>query len=157
MLKQAIHANRSERGSSLLEALVAIVIFSIGILALIGLQAVSIKNSSDAKYRADAALLANQIIGQIWVDRANIASYAHYDGGTVCNFSNAASGLTAVTDWVAEINRVLPRASLGNAAIAQIALTTPIANTRQVAVTICWQSPQETTPHNFVATAHISL
>lgn len=157
MLKQVIRANRSERGSSLLEALVAIVLFSIGLLGLIGLQAVSIKSTSDAKYRADAALLANQIIGQMWVDRANIDSYAHFSGGAACNFSNAASGLTTVTNWVAEINRVLPRASLGNAQIAQIALTTPIANTRQVTVTVCWQSPQENTPHNFVTTAHINL
>lgn len=157
MLTQAIQSAQGQRGSSMLEALVAIVLFSIGLLGLIGLQAVSIKNSSDAKYRADAALLANQIIGQIWVDRGNIDSYAHFNGGAACNFSNAASGLTAVTDWVTEINRVLPRASLGNAAIAQIALTTPIANTRQVAVTICWQSPQETSPHNFVAMAHINL
>lgn len=157
MLKQAIQSTQGQRGSSILEALVAIVLFSIGLLGLIGLQAVSIKNSADAKYRADAALLANQIIGQIWVDRANIDSYAHRAGGAVCNFGNTVSGLTAVTDWVAEINRVLPRAALGNAQIAQIALTTPIANTRQVTVTVCWQSPQETTPHNFVTTAQINL
>lgn len=157
MLKQVTNSTHRQRGSSLLEAVVAIFIFSIGVLGLVGLQAVSVKNSSDAKYRADAALLANQIIGQMWVDRANIDSYSHYGGGAACNFSSSASGLTSVTDWMTEISRVLPRAGLGNAQIAQIALTTPIANTRQVAVTICWQSPQEPTPHNFVATAHINL
>jgi type IV pilus assembly protein PilV len=157
MLKKGLHLNRRQSGSSLLEAVVAIFIFSIGVLGLVGLQATSVKSSSDAKYRADAALLANQIIGQMWVDRANIDSYSHYSGGSVCNFTSSASGLTAVTDWVTEIGRVLPRAGLGNAQIAQIALSTPIANTRQVAVTICWQSPQEASPHNFVTTAQINL
>jgi type IV pilus assembly protein PilV len=43
----------------LLEALIAILIFSFGILGLVGLQANAINLSTDAKYRADAALLAN--------------------------------------------------------------------------------------------------
>ena len=60
-----------QQGSVLLEGLIAILIFSMGILALVGLQAAAIKNSSDAKYRADASYLANQIIGQMWADRAN--------------------------------------------------------------------------------------
>ena len=35
--------------------MVAIFIFSIGVLAVIGMQAVSIRTAADAKYRADAA------------------------------------------------------------------------------------------------------
>ena len=157
MLRNAPPINRSQAGSTMIEALVAIFIFSIGVLALIGLQAVSIKTSIDAKYRADAAFLANQVIGQMWVDRANIGNYAHYSGGSACNFSGSASSVTAVTNWVAEITRTLPAASLSAAKIAQISVTTPISGTRQVTVTVCWQSPQETTPHNFVATAHINI
>lgn len=57
-------------GVILLEALIAILIFSMGILAVIGLQAASIKNTNDAKYRAEASYLANQIIGKMWVDTA---------------------------------------------------------------------------------------
>lgn len=152
--QQAIYR---QRGSTLLEALVAIFIFSIGVLGLIGLQAVSIKNSIDAKYRADAAFLANQIIGQMWVDRGNIDNYAHYVTGGPCSHTGAASTLAPVTNWIAEIGKTLPAASLTAAKIAQIQVTTPIANTKQVTVTVCWQSPQETSPHNFVATAHINL
>lgn len=146
-----------QRGSTLLEALVAIFIFSIGVLALIGLQAVSIKNSIDAKYRADAAFLANQIIGQMWVDRANIDNYAHYATGTPCAQSGSASTQTAVTNWVADVQKTLPGSSLSAATIAQISISTPIASTKQVKVTVCWQSPQETSPHNFVATAHLNI
>lgn len=65
-----------QRGSILLEGLIAILIFSMGIIALIGLQAASIKNASDAGYRTEAASLANEVIGQMWLDQANLASYA---------------------------------------------------------------------------------
>lgn len=157
MLSSPLSIRAKQQGSTLIEALVAILIFSIGILALIGLQAVSIKTSIDAKYRADAAFLANQVIGQMWVDRANIGSYAHYTGGSTCNFSGSASSQTAITNWIAEITRTLPSASLSASKIAQISITTPISGTRQVTVTICWQSPQEASPHNFVATAHINI
>lgn len=51
----------------LLEALIAILIFSIGILAIVALQAVSIKLAGDAKYRSDAALLAEEMLAQMWV------------------------------------------------------------------------------------------
>ena len=51
----------------LIESLLAILIFSLGILALVGLQAAAVKQSADAKYRTEAALLANEIIGQMWV------------------------------------------------------------------------------------------
>jgi len=146
---------KQQRGSTLLEALIAILIFSMGIIALMGLQAASIKNSIDAKYRADASYLANQIIGQMWVDRANLDNYAHNPTvGTVCAPTGAASTLTKVTtDWLPQIAAALPGAT---SAKQQISVTTPLANTRQVTVTICWQGPQETTPHNFVATAQIN-
>lgn len=144
-----------QRGSALLEALIAILIFSMGIIALMGLQAASIKNSIDAKYRADAAYLANQIIGQMWVDRANIDSYAHKPsvGASICTPSGAASSYAAVTAWLAQVGTLLPNATT---AMQQITVTTPYTNTKQVTVTVCWRGAQETTPHNFVATAQIN-
>jgi type IV pilus assembly protein PilV len=41
----------------LLEALVAILIFSISLLALVGMQAMAVRNVGEAKYRADASFL----------------------------------------------------------------------------------------------------
>jgi len=53
-------------GVILLETLIAVLIFSIGILALVGLQAVMISNTSDAKYRSEASLIAQKRIAEIW-------------------------------------------------------------------------------------------
>ena len=49
-----------QSGIMLLEALIAVLIFSLGILAVIALQAVAIKLTGDAKYRTDATLMANR-------------------------------------------------------------------------------------------------
>ncbi len=65
-----------QRGIVLLEGMIAILIFSFGILAIVGLQAAAIKHTTDAKYRVDASFLANQSIGLMWADRANLASHA---------------------------------------------------------------------------------
>jgi type IV pilus assembly protein PilV len=71
--------NESQKGVALLEALIAILIFSLGILGLIGLQANATKTASQAKYRIDASQIASQRIGTIWVDQANLASYNESD------------------------------------------------------------------------------
>lgn len=145
---------KGQGGSTLLEALVAILIFSMGVLALVSLQAVSIKNSIDAKYRADASYLANQIIAQMWVDRGNIDNYGHYQTGAVCApFTGSASGNANVTAWVAQVASLLPGAASNK---TQIQVST-VGTTKQVKVTVCWQGPQETSAHNFVVTAQINL
>ena len=151
---------QSQRGSVLLEALFAILIFSIGLLALVALQAVSIKNSIDAKYRSDASYVANQIMAQMWIDRtpAVLDSYAHNPAGPVCNFTVAPSGNAKVTDWVTQIGGLLPGAGANR---TQIQVTTPAGTTtRLVKVTVCWQGPQVTADpapvHNFAVTAQIN-
>jgi len=149
------HPMHRQAGASLLEALVAILIFSMGIIALMGMQAASIKNSIDAKYRADAAYLANQIIAQMWVDRGNIDSYAHYAtaGATACTPGGSASTLTKVTSWTAQAASTLPGATASKQSIS----ITNLSSAKQVTVTVCWKSPQETATHNFVTTAQINI
>jgi type IV pilus assembly protein PilV len=66
---------RLQQGVVLLETLIAILIFSMAVIAIIGVQAVMIKNTSDAKYRSDASYIAQQRIGLMWSDPDNIASY----------------------------------------------------------------------------------
>ena len=69
-----------QRGATLLEAMVGILIFSLGILALVGMQALAIKQVNDAKYRADASFFANQIIGEMWVNRGSLNTDFAYPG-----------------------------------------------------------------------------
>lgn len=60
----------SQKGVVLLESLIAILVFSLGVLGIVGLQAAMIKSTADAKYRSEANLIAQQRIGQLWADPA---------------------------------------------------------------------------------------
>lgn len=140
-------------GLILIESLMAVAIFSFGILALISMQAIAIKQASDAKLRADASYLAGQIISQMWADRANLANYRHYVNGSDCVFTGTTAASANVTTWLGDSTKkgtvigALPNAT------SQIKVET---GTNLITVTVCWRAPQETTTHNFTSTALIS-
>jgi type IV pilus assembly protein PilV len=133
---------KREQGVMLLEALIGILIFSIGILSMVAMQAVAIGTISDAKYRSDASFLANQIITQIWLDRgvnmANMTSYA-YPGGTATELSN----------WITKVNNALPQTTGANAPAITVTLTGTPATSGTVDVTIKWQPPNSGTAHSY--------
>lgn len=140
--------SRNQSGMLLIEALVAIVIFSVGILALIGLQAKAISLNTDAQYRADAAILANQLIGRLAVAApASAASFAHRaSGSTLCAPSGSDSTEPTVTDWLREVNATLPGADTSK---QQITIDT---TNNVVVVTLCWKANGGTTHNNVVTT-----
>jgi type IV pilus assembly protein PilV len=67
-----IPSRPSQQGVVLIEALIAILIFSIGVLGIVGLQASMIKNTSESKYRAEANNIAQQQIGMLWATPDNL-------------------------------------------------------------------------------------
>lgn len=109
----------AQQGIVLLEALIAILIFSIGILGLVGLQAVMIKNSTDARFRSDASVIAQQRIGLIWSDPSN------------------ASFLEAATD----ISAVLPGGTRTTTQISAVQNPSTLAWSREFLVTVNWSPP----------------
>lgn len=52
-----------------------IVIFTIGVLGLIGVQTAMVRAQSSANFRAEAAQLASDVVARMWVDTANVADY----------------------------------------------------------------------------------
>ena len=137
----SLKSNAGQRGATLLEALIGILIFSIGILALVGMQALAIKHMSDAKYRSDAAFLANEIIGQMWVNRASLGTYA---------FAGAGAPPVAIDSWVTSIQNALP----GVTAAANLPIITVAGTT--VTVTVRWQLPGGADVHRHITMAYIN-
>ena len=88
----------AQRGGLLLEALIGILLFSIGILAVVALQGSATKAVTEAKFRSDASFLADQLVGQIWANRANATTYA-YVGGTAP---------PVLANWIGLVNARLP-------------------------------------------------
>jgi type IV pilus assembly protein PilV len=142
----------NQAGSVVLEALIAILIFSVGILGLIGMQTTAVSNVSDAKYRADASFFADQIIGQMWASRVTSTdasgvttyqvdpSYA-WPGGTPNLLVQTWAGQSGVAGY-------LPQ---GSAVVAISA-----ANPQQVSVMISWLPPKATSAHRHTAVAFIN-
>lgn len=75
MTERLFQGRLRQGGYVLIEALIAILIFSIGVLALVGLQAEMAKNTSDSQFRAEATYIAQQRIGVMWADPDHLASY----------------------------------------------------------------------------------
>lgn len=80
-----------QSGLALLEGLIAILIFSMAVLAVVGLQATAISKGSESQYRADAAFLANQLLAQMWVH----AGAGVLIGGVIQPGNAAALGVAA--------------------------------------------------------------
>ena len=156
-----------QTGFFLLEALVAILIFSLGILGLVAMGSLAINAQNDAQYRTEAANYASDIAGQILlnVDRisvtsgagnttivnpATLATFSHYGSAPAatgtCAFGGAASTNPVVTTWVNKITTTsggsypLPGA---NAANLQIAINQAATGFNQVTVTVCWKAPSD--------------
>lgn len=129
-----MNTRKQQTGAMLLEALVSILIFSIGILAIIGLQAAAVSASTDAKYRTEASLLTNQLIGQMWVsDRTVVPLQTNFQGGAGCGASGA-----AYTAWLADVSATLPGVA-ANPPTVCIAAGATAGNV--VTITVFWQLP----------------
>lgn len=96
----------AQQGVVLLEAMIAILIFSFAVLGIVGLQAAMVKNTSESKYRADAALIAQKRIAQIWADPSNIATYTNEVGVPISDLPNgtrttsqAGTQVTVTVTW----------------------------------------------------------
>ena len=130
----------------LLEAFIAILIFSMGILAIVGMQASAIKSSTDARYRSQAGLLANQLIGQMWIgDRTPTTMQTNFQGGGGTNGA-------AYTSWYSQVQATLPGAA-ANPPVVTVDPTTSI-----VTVAVLWKPPSEPTAnpaHSYSVIAQI--
>lgn len=151
---------RKQQGSMLLEALISILIFSMGILAVIGLQANSIKMSSDAKYRSDASMLANQYVALMWTDVAAAVVPANTPfSNTQFNPYASPAGVNFIS-WLSNVQASLPNATATVVPATILSPGIPVAGAQQstrttVTIRINWQLPGGEA-HSYSTTALIS-
>lgn len=169
-MNQRISNLKSQSGVMLIEALVAILIFSVGILGIVGLQASAAKASTDAKYRSEAALLANELIARMWTaNRSSLAvlqaAYASPNGTEYIKWAYS-GGQNVGTKTAAAYGTVLqtlpntvanpPTVTIvpGNY-VGDGTLTNPPSNL--VTIQIFWQLPNDANPvvHNYVTQAEL--
>ena len=148
--QMSTRARKAQGGVVLLEALIGLLIFSLGVLALVAMQSVAVSNVSNAKYRVDAAMLADELINLMWVDRgtnlARVPLYA-YPGGSAIKLQQ---WVTKVKDPVIG----LPKANT----LGFTVTTTPIlaGTTQQVTITLNWQAPDALVPSRYTVIGYIT-
>jgi len=138
-----------QQGVMLLEVLIAILIFSFGILGIVGLQAQSIRHVNDVQYRSEAVFLANSFVSKMWADDRTATDPTYLD--TTYGDAGAGPGYTEFYKMV----QGLPGADLaGNAPTVKVEAG-PSTTSTLVTVTVFWQLPGEKTAHNYSTTAVI--
>lgn len=65
-----IRRSRGVRGFTLIEVLVSLLLFSVGILGLAGFQALASRNAAETSERGRAALMANELVAAMWAARS---------------------------------------------------------------------------------------
>ncbi len=115
-------AGRSQHtGFAMLEALVALLICAMGVLGVVGLQGAMTRAQTSATFRAEAAFLAQQLLGEMWTDSTHLSTYATTTCGAAC------------TDWQARVAARLPGGQS----------TVTVANTGVVSIEIRWTAAGE--------------
>ena len=134
----------------LLEGLIAVLIFSMGILAIVGMQAATLKASGDAKYRSDAGMLANQLVGTMLVSNRLPATLK-------ANFDSSVSGAPSYATWSADVQNALPGVAANPPTVSVVDATDASATSRlsQVTITIFWQAPNDSALHQYINVVEI--
>lgn len=152
-----------QSGSVLLEALIAILVFSMGILAIVGLQANAFSSVGEAKYRLEASYFANQIVSTMWADQtANIPLYAFAQGTTPASSALARPWFDQVTANLPDAATYPPSISVCPSDALPVctapSCTIDETGTRcYVTVKVRWKSPKEATSHQFVTNAYLNF
>jgi type IV pilus assembly protein PilV len=125
-------ARRSCRGISMIEVLVVLVLFSFGLIGVVGLQARAVQNSVSAEDFNRAAMLANEMASAMWTNQSVILP-----PGTI-------------TDWDAAVGdatgRGLPNGS-GTVTVAGNLAT----------ITVTWRAPQDPATATRTYVTHVQL
>lgn len=95
---------RTQRGTTLLEVLITIVILAIGLLGLAGLQARLQSSEMEAYQRSQALVLLNDMASRIATNRSNAADYETGSGnplgaGMTCPAATAAQQGRDAKEW----------------------------------------------------------
>ncbi|MEM9532329.1 MAG: type IV pilus modification protein PilV [Pseudomonadota bacterium] len=115
---------RGQRGTTLIEVLVAVLVLSFGLLGLAGLQGISLRSSGNAFMRTQATNLAYEILDQVRANRRQIT----LSGGPTNQ---------QITDWENVVAATLPAGLLQVTGPGGAALTCNPTDCR-IAVRLSW-------------------
>ncbi len=152
----AAAAQRHQRGITLIESLVAIVVAALGVLGILGVQMRTLTDTQTSVRRAQAVRLIEDLGERMKVNPNALAILGNYASGWTASPPTAAAArdcststcnateLAAydVAEWKRAVQRLLP---LGDANIFLAPGETVTANRRQLGVMISWRENERDT------------
>lgn len=109
-------AGNRQRGSSLLEVLIAVLILGIGMLGMAALQAVTLKNSGSSAERSSAVIQSYAMLDMMRANR-EAARAGQYNQGWLCEAPGGNSRITGDLDrWIGQLQQ-----GMGSSACGRIA------------------------------------
>jgi type IV pilus assembly protein PilV len=100
--------SKCESGFSLLEALISVLVLSIGALGVAGLQTVSLKNSKASDQRGKAAVLAQMMVDTAALNYTDTRATSPNVVGTLANVPCSGTATTPLTIWQQRIDCAVP-------------------------------------------------
>lgn len=102
----SVRPSVGQRGFSLIEVLITVIVLSVGLLGYASLQGINIKASRDGMYRSLATMYTYDMIDRITANSVKVTSYTH-------DFTDSVPTGTTVSqddirDWVGRLNDELP-------------------------------------------------
>lgn len=86
--------NRIQRGFTLIEVMIALLIFSIGLMGMAALMVLSVKTNQSAYLRTQASFLAQSMADRMRVNLGQIGSYVGSYSSATAGTDPCASGIT---------------------------------------------------------------
>lgn len=105
---------RACQGASLIEVLVAVLVLSLGLLGMAGLQSRAVKGNHSSLQRSQAVMLSHYVIDVMRVDRES-AKGGSYNTGTnfICDpaaFGGSSLAQTTLNGWLGSVKANIGRA-----------------------------------------------
>jgi len=142
MLKHSLIRFNNEQGFSLIEGMVAAVILGTGLLAMSGMQAISLVRNVDANELTRITSVASDMMERIYFNRRNAASYngINTQSATNCTTISSTTQAQAKGDcllWDSLVDGTQLQNVKGTVAVSNVIAPTVLGQ-RTVTVTITW-------------------
>jgi type IV pilus assembly protein PilV len=129
------------KGSALIESLLAILVFSVGIVSLMSLLTATLRESNNARYRSEASLLATDLVSRMWSGDRSLQALKQRFYPTAAEYQ----------DWLTRVRSTLP----GITGVDNLP-DLRIDDERQITLTLFWQTPSDAQKHQLVVVTRVT-
>lgn len=153
-MKKSMFHHSKQRGITLLESLIAILVMALGILGILGVQMRTLSNTQTSFHRAQAIHLIEDLSERLITTPnalSNANAYILPSNEAPDCYSQACSNTELaqfdINQWKAQVANALPN---GNASIFFSDDETLVTNRRQLGVMISWRENESSTANDYL-------